>query len=518
MFVYMDAFHLLKFLFFPLFRKFDKYCEFLSNIDSSEGFKEHMRYNFENNIQCIPYLGWLLTYTLHYQTFKKFQKDNGTVPFRHHHHRTSSMSFPNSKKLFRESVCSLSLPNSPPESENGEDNSAFQSVITNFSAEVLHFTKSVSDSNMLQYTKDNNTPSLPTPDRSSSPQDEIDFDYPNNSQLHPLHPLADKVIVNPLIYSIVDCNNRDSSSDSSVEVQSDIASDCTTGQPTSTYSPAHNQQSTRRQEENDSVHFESIPHPSLSDTEYILPPLDHLSDNDNDYERQDNVFDGSFTRTSCSGGSSSRSPSVISPSMVSFNLISEPTTPHRTNPNQSRLLSICYPQYDSHVNNSVLCISSCGVLFSSVHSSEDMIDLVHIPYHEPAPAEGREVVLADIIEHVRKFFTAPSEKDVLVKFTTPTLSVNDEIVDDLDLVTLPQSPHTPNNHQTMLRIRNDEQMSPTTSSQPFEDDSVFIQYQRNSLCYSCELTSRQHMRSLINKVPLLDENQCHQVSVEIEPS
>ena len=497
----------------------------MSQMDSADQFAEFMQYNLTNNIQCIPFLGWLLTYTIHYQTFKKLQVKNESET--HLQHRSTSVYCSSPRQSLRESMSNVSLPSSPLHLDSDEE-SKMHSIVENFSADLLQFSKSLSDTCMEKYARGS---SSTVTAHGSSHHDEVDFYFPDTESSNDfLHPLTSNstCFINPVAFSRLQHDQQSRSSSSSIEesVQTDsaIGLDSSTGQP----SPAHRLQNCfvnplkqrTIQFANSSqtkLQFKSMP--SLSDyfdiaDGCLLDIVNKSKDEESDSEgRPDRGFSSSFMGASLS---SSQSP-VISPSMISISLISEPSTPQKTL-RQSKLFNTrqCCPCSSSAnslncLEDSTLSLFSCGVLFTtSTHPIN------------PLYSQGL-VSFEDIKRQVQDFlsFTNPrigSERNNLanlVKFSTPINSV----LNIAATSTLPD-----NQEDTSTTERNEtadqDSLSQTSCSKKNEsaDDSVLIQHQLNTLNYSCELTSRRHMRYLINTVPCLDENQCYKVSMDVEPS
>ncbi len=495
----------------------------MSQMDSADQFAEFMQYNLRNNIQCIPFLGWLLTYTIHYQTFKKLQGKNESS---HLQHQSTSIYCSSPKQNLRESTGNVSLPLSP--HLDSDERSEMHSIVENFSAELLQFSKSLSDTCMEKYARGSSSTVTPP---GSSHHDEVDFYFPDTETSNDfLHPLS-TCFINPVAFSRLQHDQQSGSSSSSIEesVQTDsaIGLDSSTGQP----SPAHRSQNgfvkplKKRAIQfgnfsQTKLQFTSMP--SLSDiADGCLPDIACKSEDEgSDSEgRPDRGFGSSFMGASLS---LSQSP-VISPSMISISLISEPSTPQKTL-RQPKLFNI-RQHYPCGSANSLNCLEdstfslfSCGVVFTTST----------LPIN-PLYSQGL-VSFEDIKRQMQDFFsfTYPrigSERNTLanlVKFSTPINSI-------LNIAAASTLSDSQEDTSATERNETDDQdsLSQTSCSKKTEsaenglspvNDSVLVQHQMNTLNYSCELTSRRHMRCLINTVPWLDENQCYKVSMDVEPS
>ena len=320
-------------------KKYEKYENLLSQLDCKEQLQKEMMYNLENNIHCVPYLGWLLTQVLHSQTYKKLQ-DQREVVFRH---RSSSLKVNDvsKRKSWRESACTISLPSSPiqseDESEEKETKLIIQSNTSQPSCDNILITRCFSDTNINTYDSESAT-RVDTP---VSPHNDIDFGFPTIEKYsvknsHILHPLA---VNNNMTTQMPSVFKRDfehqTSSDSSVDesnqTDSAIGLDSSIGQP----SPAHEKPKENQMKLSNYVkqHLRSESINSFftgNDDDYCLPSVDSNFEEDESDDDDDatDVFHVSFTETSDPYSySPSRSLSPLSPSMISLSLISEPNTP-----------------------------------------------------------------------------------------------------------------------------------------------------------------------------------------------
>ena len=517
-------------------RKYEKYAKILCELDNPDQLQRLMQHNMEHRIKNIPYLGWLLTSVLHSQTRKKLQEEREVVPLRHHMSITSCAGDRN----LRASVCSFSLPSSPVPSDTEEAVSNMIAISPrkkNHALDCVLFAKSLSESNIAQFVEDiENSPAYAF-DTPESPRDEVDFGLQpmeKYSNSHPLPVNGTTEVDRPVSFN----NGRHTSSGSSVEdsVQTDsaIGLDSSIGQP----SPAHENQSELHKLNRDrTIHFsssvnqrlrsESIPSFEL-DGEYVLPPVDSNFDDEDESDAEESTVN---CCSSFMGTSSSPSPSPLSPSMISFSLTSEPNTEHSTpqkTRKRSRLTSMKPGECELIPSNStepdkVLYNSTCGVMFSSCPNSSRRIDSINFLFlHSSIPFKMIIQDFFDGCENITDItINKTNQADNAAKSSTPVSSVSNDVNTSNGNNQMESVPSSIGDESSSCVPRdNQTPTSPPVQQRRIEDekDNVFLQYQRNTLNYTHELSSKGYMRCLINHLPWLDENQCHQVSMEVEPS
>ena len=498
-----------------------------------------MMYNLENNIHCVPYLGWLLTQVLHSQTYKKLQ-DQREVVFRH---RSSSLKVNDvsKRKSWRESACTISLPSSPiqseDESEEKETKLIIQSNTSQPSCDNILITRCFSDTNINTYDSESAT-RVDTP---VSPHGDIDFGFPtienysvkNSHKLHPLAVNNNMTTQMPSVFKrdFEHQTSSDSSVDESNQTDSAIGLDSSIGQP----SPAHEKPKENQIKLSNYVnqHLRSESINSFftgNDDEYCLPSVDSNFEEDESDDDDDatDVFHVSFTETSDPYSySPSHSLSPLSLSIISLSLISEPNTPVKGGNKRRITLPDNVLIYESFSTNAVdsfhpLLIPICGLVFSSSPHPEDRLDDIDTRFQTSEDQlQCLQQLLRDDSKEIgpegmyrnelHKKFSINSEDVTLLESSTELVIENPLHAKSVG-VEKDQSSITSDSQSIQKKSTDDKKRNTERDA-----DAMFVQYQKNALNYLCDLTSRSHVRYVLNNVPWIDETKCHEISVEMEP-
>ena len=501
---------MITFLFSLYHRKLEKYSNILCEYDNAEHLKKEMVYNLEHDIQCIPYLGWLLTYLIHQQTYYKLQDANrGSATL---HRRSVSMreGNENKRKSWRDSSCSLSLPSSPIHKikmDDFEKIHAFQ-ITTNDGTPVI---KCLSDTNVLDSIQ-HETSFI---DPQSFPQPLIPRKLSVCDKVPPTIPMATE--------SQQSSFDHDSSSDSSIDEHS-AQNDSAIGLDSS-FGHSTPERDGKTNKENDRIiQFSNEPSQfSLDDSEdYFLRPVDSNFESESD---DDDITDGPVRFEEPSSISSSRSPSpFLSPSVISLSIVSGSIPQHI--PNEKRRVTL--PEQTLKISKPAIKRNSCsyydfpfGILFSSCSLQNSDYSILQIQETEATLAavaqelqvqsqdDSQVVSETDVVQldHITPVIDSDIEQEMPVQSEDTN---HDEFNDN--------SCH--NSHQQGLSDIPKLHLSPEngrTTTTPLVFD-IFKQYQFNALKYSCTINGRNKLRNFIKNIPWVDENKCHSISLKMEPN
>ena len=469
-----------------------------------------MMYNLEHNIQCVPYLGWLLTNLIHRQTYYKLQdasRGGATL-----HRRSVSMreGNENKRKSWRESSCSLSLPSSPVHKIKMDDiEKIHEFQITTIDGSPV--IKSLSDTNVLDST-----------------QHETSFIGPQ-SLPQPLIP--QRLSVSNKAPSTIPMTTEfkqpsfehESSSDSSIDDHS-AQNDSAIGLDSSFGHSTPERDGKINKENDHTIQFSNKPSQfSLDDPEdYFLPPVDSNFESESD-DDDDDVIDGPVSFEEPSSISSSRSPSpFLSPSVISLSIVSEST------PIPSEKRRVTLPEQSLKTIKPAIKRNSCsyydfpfGILFSSCSLQNSNCSILEIQETEATLAavvqelqvqsqNDNEVVSeADVVQldHVTPVIDSDTEQQMPIQSEDTTL---EESTDN----------SCQDSHQQGLSDISGLHLSPENgrTTTPVVVFDIFKQYQFNALKYSCNINNRNKLRNFIKNIPWVDENKCHSISLKMEPN
>ena len=471
-----------------------------------------MMYNLSHNLQCVPYLGWLLTFLIHRQTYYKLQdasRGGATL-----HRRSVSMreGNENKRKSWRESSCSLSLPSSPIHKIKMDDIEKMHDfqITTIGGSPVI---KSLSDTNVLDST-----------------QHETSFIGPQ-SLPQPLIPqrlsVSDKAPSTiPMTTEFKQSSfEHESSSDSSIDDHS-AQNDSAIGLDSSIGHSTPERDSKMNKENDHTIQFSNKPSQfSLDDTEdYFLPPVDSNFESESD---DDDVIDGPVNFEEPLSISSSRSPSpFLSPSVISLSIVSEST------PIANEKRRVTLPEQSLNTIKPAIKRNSCsyydfpfGILFSSCSLQNSDCSILEIQETEATLA----AVAQELQVQSQNDDQVVSETDVLqLDHVTPVIDSDTEqqipiqSEDKTHEESINNSCHNSDQQGLSdisgLHLSSENGRTTTTTTPPVVVFDIFKQYQFNALKYSCNMNSRNKLRNFINDIPWVDENKCYSISLKMEPN
>lgn len=272
-----------------------------------------MLYNLQRRIQCIPYLGWLLTSILHKQVYDKLRKT-----------RSSSVSGQASKQ-WRASVCSISMPTSPLDHQEEEEEERVNIIVPSLSP--ISFTHPGLSKSLCDIYSSN--------------------DYPLIQ-----HPLTnDHYMTPPPCVSMATSGHFTRKSSVSDSDDNSLKTDSAIGLDSSMSQVSPNKRNiklmTHNEEEN-----------------YSLPSIGNTFDSDDSEEEEEErgtiMQQTSFTTATTISSSSSTSTSLLSPSMITLSITSPQTKRRSTLPHLQSLPSRASSVYYDFTCGGIL-FSSCSI-------------------------------------------------------------------------------------------------------------------------------------------------------------
>jgi hypothetical protein len=455
-------------------KKFEKLSNLLCDLNNVELLKHEMSVNLQSDVCCIPYLGWLLTNIMHWQTYDKLHVSST--------HRRSASVVERRKlkrKSWRESTCSISLPTSPvlsdSEDKDGPNDDEEHSTFTNDMSLYQSIQKALSKSFI-----DDNPESHHHPLQQSSPiKPQLSSDIFLDS-----NPTTDSIIKQLFIHG----SSSDTSTDDRSVHDSAICLDSNNTSQNSPFRIGNNQLFTAGGPSGMRLKSNSPSAPS--------------GNFESESENEDSINTHSKSKINFIESLSSSSASLISTSMITLSL----TQRSLSLPDLHKMSHQTTDKHSSYHD------FQGGVLFTTcdLKSSSSSI-LTSASYKEIDTTATLKSAAKQLIQSSENNNKLSSETNFLLlednNCTTPTIidqTIQSNMVDS-------------EKYQEV--VRRSIVTSPIKDCNTLTNNSImetFQRYQDNSYTYSTEFPVHPKIRRLILKTPWVDEKECHNVSLKAE--